>query len=63
MPTEPPATPRKMLPPPMTIGHLQPSVHYLGTSSTMRTMVRAVDADSVVTHQALRRDSFSKMRL
>jgi hypothetical protein len=39
MPTEPPATPRKMLPPPMTIATSQPSWVTSCTSRTIRTMV------------------------
>src|ERR1039457_4389909 len=39
MPTEPPATPRKMLPPPMTTATSQPSCVTSWTSRTMRTIV------------------------
>ena len=39
MPTEPPATPRKMLPPPMTTATSKPSCVTSCTSRTMRTMV------------------------
>jgi hypothetical protein len=39
MPTDPPATPRKMLPPPMTTATSQPVRVTCCTSRTMRTMV------------------------
>ena len=62
MPTEPPATPRKMLPPPMTTATCTPIFTTSATSPTIRTMVARLmpNASSPIRDSP---DSFNKMRL
>jgi len=62
MPTEPPATPRKMFPPPITTATCTPMFTTSATSSTMRTMVARLmpKASSPISASP---DSFNKMRL
>ncbi len=55
MPTEPPATPRKMLPPPMTTATSQPSARHLLDLAHHAHDGRAVDAVGVVAHQGFAR--------
>src|SRR5665647_630067 len=62
MPTEPPATPRKMLPPPITMATCTPIFTTSATSSTILTMVARLmpKASSPIRASP---DSFSKIRL
>src|SRR4051812_47278835 len=62
MPTEPPATPRKMLPPPMTMATSTPRFTTSATSCTMRTMVARLmpNASSPIRASP---DSLSRIRL
>src|SRR3954467_492377 len=62
MPTDPPATPRKMLPPPITTATCTPMFTTSAISCTMRTMVARLmpNASSPISASP---DSLSRMRL